>query len=246
LSETVTRYEEIETIPTGIVGLDKIIGGFIKGRTYLVAGEAGTGKTIFSLNFLMGGIRRGEDGIYVLVEGRVKDLLTGAKSFGWNLEELANRGLLSVMTLSPEFSERFRDRAAETMARSVVKDIGSEVKKINAKRLVIDPIAPSTLGEDSTTRVRGYIRELIYRIEQDINITTVITSEVPAGSNALSRFGVEEFLASGVIVLGLRKEFNRYIRTIHIRKMKWLPVHPSTYRFEIVPKIGIVIKERIE
>ena len=248
MSETAIKVKEkvIELVPTGIIGLDKVIGGFIKGRTYLVAGETGTGKTIFSLNFLIGGIRRGEAGIYVLVDERVEDLLAGAQSFGWNLRELIDKNLLSIMTLSPEFSEKFKNKTVEAIAKSIARDIGLEVKRINAKRLVIDPIAPLISGEKDLIRVREYVRELMFRIEQDVKTTTIVTSEVPTGSNMLSRFGVEEFLASGVIVLGLRKELNRYIRTMHIRKMRWLPVHPSTYRFEIVPKLGIVIKERID
>lgn len=248
MSESVVKVEskEIEIVPTGIIGLDKVIMGFIKGRTYLVAGETGTGKTIFSLNFLIGGIRRGETGIYVLVDERVEDLLAGAKYFGWNLRDLIDKDLLSIMTLLPEFSERFKNKTVEAIARSIARDIGLEVKRINAKRLVIDPIAPLISSERDLTRVREYVRELIFRIEEEVKTTTIVTSEIPTGSNALSRFGVEEFLASGIIVLGLKRELNRYIRTMHIRKMRWLPVYPSTYRFEIVPKVGIVVKERIE
>ena len=235
----------LEVVPTGITGLDKVIRGFIKGRIYLVAGETGTGKTIFSLNFLIGGVRRGEPGVYVLIDERVEDLLAGAKAFGWDLERLIDQDMLSVMTLLPEFSEKFKEKTIEATARSIARDIGTEVRRIGAKRLVIDPIAPLVSGEKDMVRVREYVRELMFRIEQEVGTTTVVTSEIPTGTAALSRFGVEEFLASGIIVLGIRREINRYVRTMFIRKMWWLPVHPSVYRFEIVPRVGIVVKERI-
>ncbi len=236
----------IELVPTGILGLDSIIGGFIKGRTYLVAGETGTGKTIFSLNFLIGGIRRGEPGVYVIVDESVEDLIAGAKNFGWDLEKYMENNLLSILTLLPDFSERLRGKVMEAIAKSIVRDIGKEVERIGAKRLVIDPVAPLvSLEEKDIIKVREYIRYLILEIERNLGTTNIITSEIPTGTNLLSRFGVEEFLATGIIVLGLRRTSRGYIRTLFVRKMRWLPVQPAVYRFEIVPKIGIVIKEKI-
>lgn len=241
-----TKEYKIELVPTGITGLDRIIGGFIKGRTYLVAGETGTGKTLFALNFIVSGIRRGEAGVYVLIDENVEDLIAGAKHFGWDLDKFIDLNFLSIMTLVPDFSEKFKGKAMEAVARSIVKSIEQEVERINAKRLVIDPVAPLiSLEEKDVIKVREYIRYLILELERTVGTTTIITSEIPTGTNLLSRFGVEEFLASGVIVLGLEKTYTGIIRTMFIRKMRWLPVKPSVYRFEIVPKVGIVLREKI-
>ncbi|MEM2487625.1 MAG: ATPase domain-containing protein, partial [Thermoproteota archaeon] len=65
--------------PTGIVGLDKIIdGGLIRGKTYLVAGETGTGKTIFSLRFMLKGIEIGEPCVYVPFDETIEGTVEGA------------------------------------------------------------------------------------------------------------------------------------------------------------------------
>ncbi|OYT32070.1 MAG: recombinase RecA [Thermoprotei archaeon] len=234
--------EELPIVPTGIKGLDEIIGGFIKGRTYLVAGETGTGKTIFSLNYLIYGAMINEPGVYILVDEDVNDLMRGAKAFGWDLNHLINSGKLSIMTLLPEFTERFKDRPLDVTVKSIIRDISYEVKRIRAQRLVIDPIAPLITGERDIAWTREYIRSLIISIERNIGTTTVITSEIPTNSNSLSRFGVEEFLATGVIVLGLKRVNKEFKRTLFIRKMRWRPVHPQEFEFEIVPGLGIVVK----
>jgi len=90
--------------------------------------------------------------------------------------------------------------------------------------------------------LREYIRELVMGIERRIQATTIITTEVPAGSRAISRYGVEEFLATGVFILGLARSGNGFKRYIFIRKMRWQPVQPSVYEFTIESGIGVVVR----
>ncbi|MEM3457264.1 MAG: ATPase domain-containing protein, partial [Thermofilum sp.] len=80
-------------------------------------------------------------------------------------------------------------------------------------------------------------------IEKTGELTTIMTSEIPTGSTKLSRFGVEEFLASGIIVLGIEEIYGNVERVMYIRKARWAPVKPSKYIFDIVSGKGIVIRE---
>lgn len=230
-------------VETGIEGLDTLIGGgFIKGRTYLVAGETGTGKTIFALNYLLHGAAKGETGAYLLVDEDYESFVEGAKAFGWDLQPLIKNGMLSIVTLLPDFVERVRSKPVETIVDSIVESLREEVERIGASRLVIDPIAPLVVGEESLVKMREYVRSLLINIERKIRTTTLVTSEIPTGTSQLSRFGVEEFLATGVLVLGLKSVGGRYTRTIWIRKMRWSPAEPAMYEFEIVPGKGISVK----
>jgi predicted DNA-binding WGR domain protein len=62
-------------------------GGLPIGRSTLISGTSGTGKTVFSLNFLYNGIRHfNEPGIFVTFEESPLDILRNAASFGWNLQ----------------------------------------------------------------------------------------------------------------------------------------------------------------
>lgn len=237
----------LDIVPTGIEGFDDIIGGgFIKGRTYLVAGETGTGKTLFSLNYLVYGATIGEPGIYLLVDEDYEDFVKGALSFGWDLEALIKKNLLSILTLLPDFAEKMRDKPIETIVKSLVYNLKGEAMRIGAKRLVIDPVAPLVMGEKDLTWTRSYVRNLVISIEKELGTTSIITSEIPTGSNALSRFGVEEFLAAGVFVLGIERIKGEFIRTLHIRKMRWRPVKPALYQFSIELGRGIVVNGKIK
>jgi len=231
-----------EIVETGIEGLDKLIGGgFIKGRTYLVAGETGTGKTIFALSYILHGAKRGEPGVYLLVDEDYEQFVSGARSFGWDLEELVNKNLLSIVTILPDFIERVKGKSIDAIVKSIVENLSEEISRINAERLVIDPIAPLVVGEHDVSVMREYVRNLLVTIERKLGVTTIVTSEIPTGTLRLSRFDVEEFLATGVLVLALKRYGGRFVRTIWIRKMRWRPALPAEYVFEIVPGKGIIV-----
>ncbi len=232
-----------ELVKTGILGLDERIKGLLKGRTYLVTGETGTGKTLFSLTFLIYGALNNEPGIYLLVDEEYDDFIKGAYDFGWDLEVLIDKGLLSIMTILPDFIEKVKKKPVETIVRSIVEGLAVEARRIGAKRLVIDPVAPLVVNEGDVAWMREYIRSLVINIEKRIGSTNIITSEIATGSNSLSRFGVEEFLAAGVFVLGLERVRNKFYRTLFVRKMRWRPVHPEIYVFKIVPGRGIVVEK---
>ncbi len=237
-----------ELAPTGIPGLDEVLhGGLLRGRTYLVSGETGTGKTIFALSFLMNGILKfGEAGIYVSVDETYDNLVAGARSFGWDVEEMRRQGYLEVLLPEQDLIERIREKDPTAIARSLATTVVDYVKLLDAKRLVIDPIAPLVTLEKDVQVLREYIRVLISEIERNAKVTTIITTEIPTGSNAISRYGVEEFLASGVFVMGIARDssgaFKRYL---FVRKMRWQPVSPDVYEIEIRPSVGVVVHGRL-
>ena len=231
-------------ISTGIDGLDELLGGgFIRGRTYLVAGEAGTGKTTFALQYLYNGaLRYGDHGVYVTIDERPKHIVEDALAMGWDLEKLIDENMLLIVEITPMFSETRR-----IDAERVAGELGRLVSEIGASRLSIDPIAPLVLrGKEPVDPmtaqmiVREYIRKLIFSLDE-LGVTTVATSEIPTGTNKLSRYGVEEFLASGVIVLKLRRINNGFIREIYVRKMRGVAHSMDVHTFTMICGKGIVI-----
>lgn len=234
-----------DLVKTGIAGLDERIGGLLRGRSYLVTGETGTGKTLFSLTYLIQGVKMGEPGIYVLVDEDYDDFIKGAYDFGWDIEALVNQGMLRVLTLMPDFVEKLKNKPASTVVDSIVFGLLEEARKINAQRLVIDPVAPLVINEGDVAWTREYIKSLIINLEKRLGTTNIIVSEIPTGSTNLSRFGVEEFLAAGVFVLGLERVRNTFYRTLFVRKMRWRPVPPEIYVFDIEKGHGVVVKEKL-
>jgi len=237
-----------DLVPSGVPGLDEVIGGgFIRGRTYLISGETGTGKTLFALTFLIqGAVRFGEPGIYVSVDETYEQFVAGAKRFGWDIEELRGKGLIEVLVPESDMIERIREKDPTVVARSIVDAIRDYVEAIGARRLVIDPIAPLVTMEKDVQILREYVRVLVTGIERELGVTTVMTTEIPSGHSAMSRYGVEEFLATGVFILGIvRDPAGRFRRAVFIRKMRWSPVQPDVYEMDIVPGVGVVIRGRL-
>ncbi|MCX8169369.1 MAG: AAA family ATPase [Candidatus Methanomethylicia archaeon] len=232
----------LERISTGIPKLDEIIGGgFIRGRTYLVAGGTGTGKTILSLQYLLHGLRNNETCVYVSFDDRIYNVLTGALNLGWNFDTYVKHGIFVPL----EIRLRTEDLKHGKESKSFVKHILQYTGKRKIDRVVLDPISSLAQGVGDLLWVREYIREIVSYIEEDIGSTTLLTVDIPTGSSALSRYGVEEFISSGIIVLDMFEAGPKLLRVLYARKMRWSPMDMSKYVFDIVPGEGIVIKGKL-
>jgi circadian clock protein KaiC len=78
-----------ERVPTGICGLDEILGGGLPAqRVYLLEGDHGTGKTTIALQFLLDGVARGETCLYMSLSETASELRAVARSHGWSLDGL--------------------------------------------------------------------------------------------------------------------------------------------------------------
>jgi len=236
--ETLTRT------PTGIEGLDRLIGGgFLNGKVYLISGEAGTGKTIFGLQYLFSGLIQGERGIFVSGDEKPSHLIVDAESLGWDLGKYVNEQKLGLLDVTPYFADMRVGKTKDVDVRTVVADLTKHVRRIGAKRIVLDPIAPLIFGEEGSARVQEYVRNLVFAIEDNLQCTTVITSGILSGTSTLSRYGVEEFVTEGVIVLGTDKRNGQRVRTLFIRKMRSTATDLNDHTFEILPNKGIVIRD---
>jgi len=231
--------EPFERVSTGIQKLDQMLGGgLLKGRTYLVTGETGVGKTILSLQFLLDGLKNGEQCIYVSLDERIEGVLRGALSLGWNFWEYIDQGLFYPFEFRL-YAEDLRKFGKESKA--FVDALARIAEGKNITRIVLDPISALAAGAKEELVIREYLREIVNMIEERLGATTLLTCDIPTGSNRLSRFGFEEFLSSGVIVLGLTRFYGKLLKTIYVRKMRWSKVDPSIYTFEIRPIEGVVI-----
>jgi len=236
--------EKVGRISTGIPKLDEMLGGgFIRGRTYLVTGETGVGKTILSLQFLLAGLVRNEICVYVTIDERVESVLRGAESLDWNFWAFMEAGRFIPLELRIYAAEA---RKYGKESKAFVDAIHNAVRGRRVSRLVLDPVSALAQGAKDEFYVREYLREIITMIEERFGATTLMTTDIPTGSNSISRFGLEEFLASGVIVLGITKLGGKLVRTMYVRKMRWSNMDSTVYAYTIEPRNGIVIEEPFE
>ncbi len=229
-------------IPTGIEGLDSLInGGLPQNKVYLVSGEAGTGKTIFCLQYALAGASRGENAVYVSIDEKPAHLIEDAASLGWDLQKYIKDKKLALLDVTPYFTNIRLGKEKMIDVREVVSDLTKKVRKVKATRLVIDPIAPLIFSTEATIQVQEYIRRLIFSIEDNLKCTTLITSGIPSGTFRISQYQVEEFVVSGIILLGVSGQKGR-VRTLYVRKMRGTKTDLDDHIFEILPGRGIVIR----
>ena len=131
---------QVQKLPTGIEGFDDVCqGGLPIGRSTLISGTSGTGKTVFSLHFLHNGIKHfDEPGIFVTFEESPLDILRNAASFGWNLQEMVEQDKLFILDASPDPDGQ--DVAGSFDLSGLIERINYAIRKYKAKRVAIDSI----------------------------------------------------------------------------------------------------------
>jgi circadian clock protein KaiC len=238
-----TASETVQRVSTGISGLDSLLqGGFLPNRSYLVTGDAGTGKTTACMQFLTSGLAQGEKAVYVTVDERPAEILQTAESLGWDLQKYVHEKSFAILDASPYFSGRAGTVADKGVdLQKIVSDLAAYAKKLEATRLAIDPITPLILSGDSATRVQEHARMLIHLLQLNLSTTNLITSHLPPHASHHLTNGIEEFLAAGVLVLKVGQNDDRPVRTLVVKKMRGTPVEPSQYPFSIVKDHGIVL-----
>jgi len=224
----------IERVNTGVPGLDELVeGGFPKGDTILVAGKAGTGKSILAIQFLYNGaMQYGETGVLVTLEEPPRLIKRNMMNFGMDLAKMEKERKLAIVDLSPS-----KEVTPVTMGEFPSFDLSgleaiimSHVKKLKATRVVIDTL--SILAYKF--RSRDILREEFFKLTANITksgVTLLLTSEIPEHHLGLGVFDVEAFLASGVLVL-----YNEKISdTLRSRSIEVLKLRGSKHSSRIHP-----------
>jgi len=207
----------LQKTPTGIDGLDEITnGGLPKGRTTLVCGGAGSGKTVLGMEFLIHGIADyGEPGVFMAFEETEKDLAQNVTSFGFDLERLQREGKLAVDHVFIERSEI--EETGEYDLEGLFIRLGNAVDSIKAKRVVLDTIEVLFSGLRNESIIRAELRRL-FRWLKDKGLTAIVTGE--RGDGLLSRYGLEEYVADCVILLDHRVTEQLSTRRLRIVKYR--------------------------
>ncbi len=232
-----------ERVPTGIQGLDQLIeGGLPKGRSFLVTGDPGTGKTIFALQFLMEGLRRGEKCIFVSADEGPIDVMEQSASLGWDLEPYVESKALAILNAGTYLgSLPGSGKERQFDVPKAVSDLASFVNQIGAERMVLDPAGPFVLLRDTAIRIQDQTRLLIKLLRSSMKTTNILTSYAVPRTGERSMHGIEEYLVAGAIVLEMIWQDQGLGRSLIVEKMRCTDVKPTQLEFDITKGQGIVI-----
>ncbi|EGJ33366.1 MULTISPECIES: circadian clock protein KaiC [Moorena] len=222
----------VQKIRTMIEGFDEIShGGLPSGRTTLVSGTSGTGKTLLAVQFLYNGISNfDEAGVFVTFEESPTDISKNASSFGWELNKLVNEGKLFILDASPD--PEGQDIVGNFDLSALIERIQYAIHKYKAKRVSIDSITAIFQQYDAASVVRREIFRLVARLKS-IGVTTIMTTERVEEYGPVARFGVEEFVSDNVVIVRNVLEGERRRRTIEILKLRGTTHMKGEYPFTI-------------
>jgi circadian clock protein KaiC len=239
---------QIERVPTGIPGLDPLIeGGFPQGRSILVTGEPGTGKTIFALQFLIEGLARGEKGIYVAADEGPNDVLEQAASLGWDLEKHIEQKEFAILNAGTYLSSLGGSgKEHHVDVTKAIGDLANYVNRLGARRLVLDPAGPFVLIRESSARIQDQTRLLIKLLRSKMQTTNILTSYAVPRTGERGLHGIEEYLVAGALVLEMVLVDDCLTRTMMIEKMRCTDAKPSQHGFEIIKGNGLVLQSAVE
>jgi circadian clock protein KaiC len=231
----------VRKLPTGIETFDMIAeGGLPRNRTTLVTGTAGSGKTVFAMQFLAAGIRdAGENGVFVTFEESPSDIRQNMRSFGWDLATWEEEGRLAMVDASPEPGEEVIETGDFDLGALLARVEGA-IRRVGAKRVSVDSLGAifSQFSDQSIVR-----REL-FRIAsalKKMGVTAVLTAERIEDYGAIARFGVEEFIADNVMVLRNVLDDEKRRRTVEILKFRGTNHQKGEFPFTILPEVGMVV-----
>ncbi|MBI2597595.1 MAG: ATPase [Candidatus Diapherotrites archaeon] len=238
----------MKRVKTGIKGLDEITdGGFPEKRTVLLSGACGTGKTIFSMQYIFqGATKYSEPGIFVTLDERPDLIKEDMLRFGWDLQKLKEQDMVhmvdaSLAKIGIPSEEEFSMPATGFDLDKLLLEILRVSKRIGAKRVAIDSLSSLGMNFENEFEARKAILKISYLLMR-IGVTSIITSEIGHGSKRFGKYGVEEYVVDGVIVLnymGLGAQSNR---TLHIRKMRATKHSEQVHPMEITDS-GITVKK---
>jgi circadian clock protein KaiC len=221
---------ESKKIPVGIAELDEILGGGFPPRSLiLLTGNAGSGKTILSVQFLHNGaVKYGEKGVYVSFAENREDFYRNMLSLGMDMRSLERKGLFTFMDMVT--------MRGEVALNIITEKIVEAVSELKAKRLVIDSLSAlvQTMGIGET---RVFLHTVLGRVTKSLGVTTVALGEIPYGE-VKTGLGVEEFVADGVILLTHMDKTNSANRRLTIAKMRGTPLDRTSFEYLMDEKYG--------
>lgn len=231
------QLASLHKTPTGIPGLDEITGGGLPtGRPTLIAGNAGCGKTLLAVEFLIKGITEySEPGVFVTFEETADDLTQNVTSLGYDLPKFIKEKSLRIDHIQVNRDEI--EETGEYDLEGLFIRLNTAIDAIGAKRVVLDTIESLFSGFDNMAILRAELRRLFTWLKTK-GVTVIITGE--RGDSTLTRQGLEEYVSDCVILLDHRVSNQISTRRIRVVKYRGSSHGTNEYPF-LIDEDGITV-----
>ncbi len=213
------RIEPLRRVPTSIRGFEHIsMGGLVEGRTTLLVGTSGSGKTLFAVEALYRSITEHQRPVvFVTFEERPTDILRNVHRLNWDLSALLNKKQLILLDASMDHVRI--EEAGSFDLSGIISQIKDAVEEIDAKLVILDSLGALFYQFDNPAILRCEILRLTDTL-QEMGVTSLMTAERLEEYGPISRWGIEEFVSDCVIVLRHQLTEEKVRRTVQIYKLR--------------------------
>jgi KaiC/GvpD/RAD55 family RecA-like ATPase len=220
---------KMDRMKTGIEGLDPIIqGGLPKNSITLVSGPPGGGKSIFCFQFLYEGVKNKERCLYLTLDKKVEGLLVQAKALGFDFQSAIESNDVKFLYLNVNKKFVYEKMTDEILSGEFDRIVLDSITPLSEMPIFmksteegspdVSMVSSGDYSEGIKLPTRRLHLQFIMNALESSKSTSIVTSELPLGSSLLSRDGISEFLADGVIKLSFDTTMDR--RKLSVMKMR--------------------------
>ncbi len=237
----------VRRVKTGIPGMDEILyGGIPERNVVLLSGGPGTGKSIFSYQYLWNGLKQGDPGVFVALEEHPVQVRINMSQFGWDVRPYERDGMFAIVDAFTsgvgEAAKRERYVVQDPEDIGLLLDVLKEaIRDTGAKRVVVDSV--STLYLAKPVLARRTVM-LLKRVLSGLGTTSILVSQVSVTERGFGGPGVEH-AADGIIRLDLDEVNGELLRSLIVWKMRGTRHSMKRHPFEITDKGIIVYPDKV-
>jgi len=237
----------VERVKTGIPGMDEILnGGIPKRNVILLSGGPGTGKSIFSYQYLWNGLVRREPSVFVALEEHPVQVRINMAQFGWDVRRYERDGLFAIVdaftTGVGEAAKRERYVVVDPEDTGSLIDVLREaIRDVGAVRVAVDSVSTLYLAKPALAR---RIVMMLKRVLSGLGATSILVSQVSVTERGFGGPGVEH-AADGIIRLDLDEVNGELVRSLIVWKMRGTRHSMRRHLFEISDRGIRVYPDRI-
>jgi len=199
-----------------------IEGGFPTGRVTVVVGGPGSGKTKLGVQFIANGIKQyNENAVFVSLDEQKQNLYQEMSTLGWDLAKEESDRKLAFVDASP-LSTIAQNKESKSYLKDTIESIVWAARSVKAKRIVIDPITALTIRYPDVVQRRDAVMQLFAALN-GTGGTCIVTTEMRTGGTIERAVQLEEYLASGVILLQSFQVGRAIASSIQVEKIRGSP-----------------------
>jgi circadian clock protein KaiC len=229
-------------LPTGIAGFDDVSqGGLPANSVTLVAGTAGSGKTVLALQFLAEGVRRfGQPGVFVTFGEPARKLRWFTGEFAWEVPAWELDGRWTFIESAPGPEDKTAVVGGHFDLTVLLNGITEAVERTGAQRVAIDSLNVLFARFEDSAAVRDGLVRITSRLER-LGVTAVMTIGRDREADHVTPMGVEEYVADNLIILRNELEEETRRRTLEVLKFRGTRHRQGKFPFAITREQGIVV-----